>query len=190
MQTSTYNKIRDILFASLDFSGNEKELANFIYGRYDSFVYFKKDDFGKVQQLPCSEKSIRSNIIFCIKLGLLKSDNDATLKDLSKDELVDVERFDLVLQQAINDYLRQNDLPVNKITEAIDYLVLSDTNSLYQYLAPSLSGNMFRTCLFLLSQCGESTGQNILKKFEKKLYVTDKKMDEHNKKLKTRGDDK
>lgn len=190
MQTSTYNKIRDILFASLNFSGNEKELAKFIYGRYDSFVYFKKDNFGKVQQLPCSVKSIRSNIIFCIKLGLLKSNEDATLKDLRKDDLVDIDKYDLVLQQAINDYLRKNDLPVNKITEAIDYLVLSDTNSLYQYLAPSLSVNIFRTCLFLLSQCGESTGQNILKKFEKKLYITDNKMDKHNKKLKTKGDDK
>lgn len=184
--TSTFNKIYDILSASSEHSYDIRELAKRIYGRYDSFVYFKRDNDGKVRQYPCGLSSIRYNIRICIKLGLLKSESNSIPTDLGNDAL-DVNRFDLVLQQAINDFLRKNNLPIEKIVEAIDNLIIPDTYSLCQYISPGLSVNIFRTCLFLLSQCGESKGQNILKTFRKKLYLTDKKIGDHQKILKNRG---
>lgn len=174
-KTSTYRKIRDVLTAAAKHTGGIKELAESIYGKSDSFVYYKRDGSGKAREHPCDTATIRRSIRFCIDLGLIDSEEDCTLTDLGKNARVK-DRFDLQLQQGVLSYLDKNSVSWQRIESAINKLPLSHVDSLYQYLSPSLSQDLFRTCLFLLSECGEAKGQNILKSFQRKIYLTEAKL--------------
>jgi hypothetical protein len=181
-KTSTYSKIRAVLDAAALQKGNVSSLAKSIYGKSDAFVYFKRDRDGDVRAHPCDESSIRKKIRFCIRLGLLESEENCALTADGKTALKKG-RFDLQLQTAVNTFLQTKGLPIAKINKAIDKLVLPHTESLYQYLAPDLSEPIFRTCLFLLSTCGEDNNQNVLKSFSNKLYLTDAKIEKARKSM-------
>lgn len=174
-KTSTYNKIRDILDAASRQSGNLTALAKSIKGRYDSFVYYKRDRDGTVREYPCDESSIRSKIRFCIRLKLIESEENCTLTQNGKNALT-AGRFDYQLQQAVIAYIQVRGITVTKIDSAINKLLLPHVSALYQYLAPDMSEDMFRTCLFLLSECGKDKGENILNSFDKKLYLSESKI--------------
>lgn len=174
-RTSTYSKIREILNDASAHKGNVAALANYIKGNSDAFVYFKRDRDGVVREHPCNEASIRRKIRFCIRLGLLDSEENCTLTAEGENARMKG-RFDLQLQTAVNSFLEKNAVPMTKIESAINKLILPHASALFQYLKPAISEDLFRTCLFLLSECGEEEGQNILKSFEKKLYLTDAKI--------------
>jgi hypothetical protein len=169
---SIYNKIRDILYASSKNDNDIKELSESIQGKYNSFVYFRKNENGVVIKKACSTASIRKKIRFCIELDLLKSEDNCLLTDLGKNAL-EKESFDLVLQQAVLRYLEKKGVSLEEIESAINKLIIPDAFSLYKLIDPSyLTEDIFRTCLFLLSQCGASRELNPLKIFSKKLYIT------------------
>lgn len=172
--TSTYYKIRDILTEASTEARGISELAEEIHGKYDSLTYYRKDSSGGVQRHPCSTAVIRKKIRFCIDLGLISDEKSCILTESGRSAL-DENRFDLVLQQALLSFLERNQVPWSTIETAIERLPLPDASSLYRYLKPGLSESSFRTCLFLLSQCGESIGQNILISYQKKLYLTEGK---------------
>lgn len=173
-RTSTYRKIRAVLDSAVGHKGNVSSLAKRIHGSSDAFIYFKRDRDGQVREHPCDEASIRRKIRFCIRLGLLEGEDSCVLTENGKTARKRG-RFDLQLQTAVNTFLQNNGLPISRINTAIDRLVLPHAAALYQYLAPDLSEELFRTCLFLLSVCGEGNGQNVLKSFNNKLYLTDAK---------------
>ena len=177
LKTSTYHKIRDIIEAAARHSGGVKELAESMHGKHESFVYYKRDPNGKVNEHPCDTATIRKAIRFCIDLGLLTSEEDCTLTERGKTAR-NKSRFDLQLQQAVLEYLEKNALPWGKIESAINTTSLPFFLSLYQELSPKISEGTFRSCLHLLTVCGEKSGQNILKHFQKKLYLTDTRFDE------------
>lgn len=177
LKTSTYHKIQDIIEAAGNHTGGVKELAESIQGQYESFVYYKRDANGTVEEYPCDTATIRRTIRFCIDLDLLVSEEDCTPTDKGKRAL-DRSRFDFQLQQAVLAYLENNNLPWSKIEAAIDKIALPIFRSLYQELSPEISENSFRACLHLLTVCEETSGRNILKPFQKKLYLTDARLDE------------
>lgn len=174
-RTSTYNKVREIINAASRHKGNVAALANSIKGNSDAFVYFKRDRDGIVKEHPCNEASIRRKIRFCIRLGLVNSEENCTLTAEGENARMKG-RFGLQLQTAVNSFLEKNAVPVSKIESAINKLILPHASALSQYLKPAISEDLFRTCLFLLSECGKEEGQNILKSFDKKLYLTDAKI--------------
>ena len=174
-RTSTYNKIREIIDAAANYGGGISELARAIKGKSRSFVYFKRGDDGVVRQYACDEPTIRRKIRFCIRLGLLEDEKNCTLTSAGRNARLKG-RFDLQLQTAINAYLEKRGTPMSEIESAINNLVLPHTAALYQYLTPDISEDVFRTCMFLLSECGKEKGQNVFQSFDRKLYLTEKKI--------------
>jgi len=183
IKISTYNKVYEILKNAEKKAGNISEFAKMIQNSNESFVYYKRDNTGVVHEYPCKLYTIRKKIRFCIQLGLLDDEKSCNLTDLGRNALIEG-RFDLQLQQSVILYLEKHDLKFLDIELAINKLILPTTWSLYQSLSPKLSEDRFRTCLLLLSECGEKTDQNLLKKFEKKLYLTDDKLEKARKLLK------
>lgn len=158
------------------------ELSKSIKGNYDSFVYYKRDNDGIVREYPCDTASIRRQIRFCIRLNLIGSEDNCSLTDKGINARLPG-RFGLQLQQAVISYLDNNGLKLKEINSAIDKLVLPHTAMLYQYLAPALSEDIFRTCLFLLCECGQDENQNVLISFDKKLYLTNSKIEKAQKSM-------
>jgi hypothetical protein len=176
-KTSSYNKIREILETGSKHSGEINELAKSIRENNKAFVYYKRDEDDIIREYPFGLSTIKRKIRFCIELELIRSEEDCTLTDTGRNAIAKGKgRFDLQLQQAIINFL-DDKAPIQDIETAIDELILSDTSSLYKYLAPNLTPEVFRNCLFLLSECGEDTGQNVLKPFDKKLYLTEAKIE-------------
>jgi hypothetical protein len=181
-KTSLYFKIRDTLDATSKHSSAIADLAESIQGEYESFIYYKKDAKGEVKELPCDTSTIRRTIRFCISLGLVTDEEKCALTDEGK-RARNKDRFDYQLQQAVINFLEKSKLPMKAITDAIDTtLALPDVESLYQVISPELPFETFRACLFLLSVCGEAKGDNILKSYQRKLYLTDARIEEINKK--------
>ncbi|HEV7589527.1 MAG TPA: hypothetical protein VGO40_15540 [Longimicrobium sp.] len=174
--TSTYRKIRQILTAAQTGSGGIGELAERIQGKYDAFVYFQRGANREVLRRPASISSIRRHIRFCIALGLLKAEDDCSLTTDGQRAASNRERFDLVLRGSILEFLEQSDLSLEEIEAAISRLALPDAASLFADLKPKLPEDTFRTCLFLLSVCGAEDDRNILKPFQKKLYLTESRI--------------
>lgn len=173
-KNSTYNKVWDILTAA---SGDPKEmaeLAEIVQKNSKSFVYYRRDPDGVVRSKPCSLAAIRRQIRFCIDLGLIENEETCKHTSLGQNAL-DRNRFGLVLQQAVLGFLERNDLPWAKIESAINELDYPGPFQLYVELSPSMSEDLFRTCLFLLSQCGEEIGQNVLDSLMMKIYLTEEK---------------
>jgi hypothetical protein len=176
--TSTYRKIRQVLDAASQGGGNIGQLAERIAGSYDAFVYYRRDkDTNQVQQEPVGHASIRRQIRFCIALGLLKDEDDCSLTT-SGTRASEDERFDLTLRGAVLAYLERNDLPWEEIQNGIAEHPFPDANVLYGALNPKITEDRFRTCLFLLSQCGAERDQNVLKPYQKKLYLTEARVSE------------
>jgi len=171
-RTSTYYKIRAVLEAASGHSGDINALAEELHGNSSSFVYFKRDEDGAVGEHPCAQSTIRRTIRFCIELGLLESEERCVLTEEGRNAREE-DRFDLQLQQAVLGYLSGHQLDWETIQEALrDRSSLPHASALYQRLAPQeLSEGRFRTCFFLLSECGADSGQNIVSPFQKKLYL-------------------
>jgi hypothetical protein len=170
-KTWTYNKIRQILEAASRNAGTEDDLAEHLLSDYDAFVYYRRDADGQVREHPCSADAVKAKIQFCVELGLLRSQQDCSPTDSGRDAL-DPDRYDLVLQQAVIDYLDGHGIAFDRIRTAIEESLVPTSRSLHQYLETPLAEDRFRTCLFLLSLCGEDTGQNLLKGSVVKVYVT------------------
>jgi hypothetical protein len=183
IKSSTYNKIYEILNNAEKNIGNISEFAKIIQNINGSFVYYKKDGTGVVREYPCDLSTIRKKIRFCIQLGLLGDEKNCNLTDDGRNALFEG-RFDLQIQQSVILYLEKKDLKFSDIERAIDKLILPTPGGLYQFLSTKLSEDKFRTCLLLLSECGEKTGQQLLKKFRKKLYLTDDKLEKARRSLK------
>lgn len=171
-RTSTYYKIRDVLAAASTHSGDISALAEELHGNSSSFVYFKRDEDGVAGEHPCAQSTIRRTIRFCIELGLLESEERCVLTEEGQNAREEA-RFDLQLQQAVLGYLSEHQLEWGTIQDALsDTSSLPHVSALYQRLAPQdLSEDRFRTCFFLLSECGTESGQNIVSPFQKKLYL-------------------
>lgn len=177
LKTATYYKIQDVISAAANHTGGVKELAESMYDSSKSFVYYKRDAAGHVNEHPCSTATIRKSIRFCINLGLLVSEENCSLTDKGK-LARNKSRFDLQIQQAVLAYLEKNSLPWNRIEAAINNTSLPFFLSLYQKLSPRIPEATFRSCLFLLAICGEKNGQNVLKNFQKKMYLTENRFNE------------
>ena len=171
-KNSTYNKIRDILDLASDGTDGINSLAQAIQETPRSFVYYRSDSDGEVREHPCKLSTIRRKIRFCIDLGLINDEETCALTRLGRDAL-DQDRYSLVLQQAVLRYLEKNDVPWSRIESAIRELDYPSPRRLYVQVSPPLVERMFRTCLFLLSQCGADIGQNLLEGHVMKLYLTE-----------------
>jgi hypothetical protein len=174
-KNSTYNKIWDIINATSEELKGIAEFAEIVQKNNEAFVYYRRDPDGVVRSEPCSLATIRRQIRFCIDLGLIENEETCKLTPLGNNAL-DRNRFGLVLQQALLGFLEKNDLPWAKIEASINELDYPSPFQLYVELSPSMSENLFRTCLFLLSQCGEELGQNVLYSRVMKIYLTEEKV--------------
>lgn len=173
-KNSTYNKVWDIINAASAGHKGISELAEIIQGDNESFVYYRRDSDGIVKSEPCSLATIRSKIRFCIDLGLIEDEETCNLTSSGQNALDD-DRFGLVLQQAVLGFLEGSGLPWTRVESAINELDYPGPFQLYVELSPSMSEDLFRTCLFLLSQCGEELGQNVLDSLMMKIYLTEEK---------------
>jgi len=168
-KTWTYYKIRDVVDAASTQTLSAPELAEHLRANYDSFVYHRRDDDGNVRARPCSAHSVRGAIGFCRELGLIEEGDICTLSDLGEDSLNPLQ-FDLVLQQAVLDYLDRHQISYDQIKSAIEEAPVPTPRALYLRLSPALAESRFRTCLFLLSLCGQDTDQHILTGSVVKVY--------------------
>jgi hypothetical protein len=169
-RNATYNKIRQILDTASQSNLGINGLAQSIHDNPNSFIYYRRVD-GQVREYPCQLSTIRDKIRFCIELGFLDNEQNCALTSAGL-EAQDADRFGLVLQQALLEYLENNDLPWSRIKSAIEELEYPGPRQIYAELSPSLSEDLFRTCLFLLSQCGADMDQNILNSHVMKIYQT------------------
>jgi hypothetical protein len=170
----TYLKIRDVLNAAAKYSGDIKNLSEKLHDSSEHFVYFKRDKSGKVRKHPCAPSSIRRTIRFCIRLKLIESEESAVLTDRGNDARAKG-KYDLVLQQAVLDYLQEEKLSVSTIENAINKLPFPDAKAIYSYLKPEIVEDTLRTCLALLAECGRDTKTNVFEPFQRKLYLTDQR---------------
>jgi hypothetical protein len=173
-KNSTYNKIWDIINAASENPTGIAEFAELIQEASESFVYYRRGADGTVRSEPCSLATIRRQIRFCVDLGLVENEETCNLTPLGRNAL-DHSRFGLVLQQAVLGFLERSDLPWIRIESAISKLHYPGPFQLYVELSPSMSEDLFRTCLFLLSQCGEELDQNVLDSLVMKIYLTEEK---------------
>lgn len=127
-----------------------------------------------MQTETCSLGTIRKQIRFCVGLGLLENSETCALTNQGQSAL-DADRFDLVVQQAVLGYLEKNDMPWSGIEITIGNLDYPSPHQIYIELSPSITEDVFRTCLFLLSQCGEEMDQNVLESITFKIYLTEEK---------------
>lgn len=183
-ENSTYNKIHEIIRRASGHNWSLGRLAESITKNTDAFFYYKRDKDGVVKEFVCDPSTIRRKIRFCIRLGLLDNEDSCVLTPDGKNAISrGIKRFDLQLQLAVINYLANNDVGMKKIETAIEKLMFPDTDALYQYIAPNLQADLFRTCLFLLSECGKDSRQNLLKPYDKKLYLTENKLKKAKKQL-------
>ena len=83
--------------------------------------------------------------------------------------------FDMALQQAVLQHLEENGAPWEEIEATIMVLDYPSPRMLYVTLTPTMDESVFRTCLFLLSQCGRDDEENVLAPRVFKVYLTDRK---------------
>lgn len=174
MRNSTHSKISEVIDALRDGPQPIDAFAESLREERNAFVYYRRDSDGSVKTEPCSLATIRRNIRFCIDLGLLENSDDCDLTSKGRSAL-DADRYDLVLQQAVIDFLDRNSLPWVQIESAINDLAYPSPSQLFARLSPPLSEELFRTCLLLLSQCGHDSDENILEGLTMKIYLTDEK---------------
>jgi hypothetical protein len=171
-KNATYNKIRDVLNRATEGTQGITDLALDIQETPGSFVYYRRDANGEVREHACKLSTVRRKIRFCIDLGLIEDEESCSLTRSGRDAL-DPDRFSLVLQQAVLGYLEKNDVHWSRIESAIRELDYPSPRRLYVEVSPPVSERRFRTCLFLLSQCGADIGQNLLEGHVMKLYLTE-----------------
>ncbi len=173
-KNSTYNKVGDIINSASEGPNGIAELSEIVQKNGESFVFYRRDPDGVVRSEPCSLATIRRQIRFCIGLGLIENEETCNLTALGQNAM-DRSRFGLVLQQSVLGFLENNGLPWTKIESTINELDYPGPFQLYVELSPSMTEDLFRTCLFLLSQCGEELGQNVLDSLIMKIYLTEEK---------------
>jgi hypothetical protein len=171
-RNSTHSKIQEIVTVAVRGRHTVPQLAAKLQEREQSFVYHARQDDVVVVQ-PCQLPTIERQIRFCMELGLLDEET-CELTSLGR-SASSPQLFDLALQQAVLQYLEENGTSWEDIEATIMILDYPSPRMLYVTLAPSMDENVFRTCLFLLSQCGREDQENVLAPRVFKVYLTEQK---------------
>jgi len=171
--TSIYNKIREIVFVTGNLNTRTKinGLAEIISSKPEFFIYYRRNDRGVVSEFPCHSSTIRQKIRFCIALGLIENEDDCRLTEFGREAQIE-EKFDFVLQQRILEFLDKRGVTWDSIKKSIESIPLPSPINLYKNIKPPISFEVFRSCMYLLSICGENNEENILEHFQQKLYLT------------------
>jgi len=170
-RTSVYSKVREIL-RELDATPlPTNDLIARLRENRESFIYLQKDNSGQVSARPCNDSTIRRIIQFAVELGLLAETEPRQLTQEGR-TATEPGRYDDVLRTAVLQYLEDNGVSWPALEKAIEKADLPEPDTLHRSLGSPLSRSEFRTCLYILSLCGAETGDNILKPYIRKLYLT------------------
>jgi len=171
---STYIKVNHILSLVSDstINLNKSDLAEHILeNNLGPFFYYRRDTDGSIQQFPCNQLTILEKIDFCFDLDLLENESNCTLTDsYGKDAVDPSKNYGLVLKQTILNYFENKKIEWSDITSAIDSLDLPGPEEIYNDIKPSIDKNRFRSCLYLLSQCGKDIDKHALNGIILKIY--------------------
>lgn len=175
-KNSTYFKIKEILRTAENYSSDISSFEETLQNNNDSFIYYKRVN-DRVIEEPCSRKSIRKNVAFCIDLGLINNYETCALTNNGQ-EALEPEKFDSVLRRCILEYFEANNLSWPTIENTINRIDYPTPLHVFRQLSPTINEDIFRRCLYLLSLCGKNEGQNILHEYIRKTYLTDEKYQE------------
>lgn len=169
-KNSTYLKIQhSIQLASIN-NITIESLAKTIHNEdLGPFFYYRQDEDGNTQTFPCNIGTIQDKIRFCFDLGLLENEENCSLTSMGE-RAIDNNHYEIVLQQLILEFLEENGISMDVLENAINREEFPGPSELYNSIMPGLSEDTFRTCLYLLSQCGQSTDDNILSGIILKVY--------------------
>jgi hypothetical protein len=171
-RNSTHSKIREIVTVAARGRNTVAQLAAKLQEREGAFVYYARED-DTIAVQPCQLPTITRSIRFCMELGLLDEET-CELTSLGRSAR-NADLFDMALQQAVLRYLEENGAPWEEIEATIMVLDYPSPRMLYVTLTPTMDESVFRTCLFLLSQCGRDDEENVLAPRIFKVYLTDRK---------------
>jgi hypothetical protein len=171
-RNSTYSKIQEIVTVAARGRNTVAQLAAKLQQREEAFIYYARQD-GDILVQPCQLPTITRQIRFCMELGLLDEET-CELTSLGR-SAHSPQLFDMALQQAVLQYLEENGAPWEDIEATIMVLDYPSPRMLYVALEPTMDESVFRTCLFLLSQCGRDEEENVLAPRIFKVYLTDRK---------------
>ena len=169
--TTTYAKMQDIVAAvrsmrHCTMDDLTKELGNNAVLGKNSFVYYRRNENGKIETLVCTDATMRKHVRFCQELGFLTGNTDFSLTDLARKARATA-NYDAMLESQLIEYLDANKITMADIESAIKKEKTSDPETIFRSLPDkSLSEDRFRSCLNLLSIAGK-----LLIPYQKKMYL-------------------
>jgi hypothetical protein len=131
----------------------------------NGFVYYRRNERGRVDAQPCTESTMRKHVRFCQDLGFLTQETELRLSNSARDVRAKAD-YDAMLETQLIEYLDKNKITMTNIEDAIKKAVTSDPETIFNSLAnKSLSEEKFRSCLNLLGIVG-----NTIIPYRKKMY--------------------
>jgi len=170
-KTSIYSKLNELLHELSSSTYSQNDFIIRLRDNNNNFVYFLRNSAGDVVTSPCNDVTIRRNIQFSIELGLVADSDPLDLTEQGR-RAIQPNRYDDVLRTAILSYLERNDVSWPRLENAIEEVSLPEPGEIYIHLSPPIPESVFRTCLYILSLCGADTDDNIIKPYNRKLYLT------------------
>ncbi len=170
-KNSIFYKIKDVLRIAAEKPGDIDAIAKEVNENSNAFFYYKRISDTEVSQAKCSVSAVKKTIDFCIDLKLLENRDDCRLTGTGI-TANQSDKYEAQLRSSILTFLEKNSITYDSIANCIKSAAVPDYESIARGMNVSVGTDRFRTCLFLLSNCGESDGTNVLYGYRKKLYLT------------------